>query len=169
MSSKMLKFVSTEKAMPDKRVTKKRVADFDEIYDDFDTSEAETQASRCSQCGVPFCQVNCPLHNNIPDWLMMTAEGRMQEAYELSSQTNNFPEICGRICPQDRLCEGNCVIEKGFESVTIGAVEKYVTETAFEEGWVEPIKVSSEREQSVGISGAGPAGLAAADLLRRKG
>ena len=86
--------------------------------------EAAAQASRCSQCGVPFCSVHCPLHNNIPDWLKLTAEGRLEEAYELSSATNNFPEICGRICPQDRLCEGNCVIEKGFESVTIGAVEK---------------------------------------------
>jgi glutamate synthase (NADPH/NADH) small chain len=169
MAEKMLKFISQEKAMPDKRQATDRVADFDEIYADFNLQEAEGQASRCSQCGVPFCQVNCPLHNNIPDWLMLTAENRLQEAYELSSATNTFPEICGRICPQDRLCEGNCVIEKGFESVTIGAVEKYVTETAFDEGWVEPIKVNAEREQSVGIIGAGPAGLAAADLLRRKG
>ena len=169
MAEKMLKFISQGKAMPDKRQATDRVADFDEIYADFNLEEAEGQASRCSQCGVPFCQVNCPLHNNIPDWLMLTAENRLQEAYELSSATNTFPEICGRICPQDRLCEGNCVIEKGFESVTIGAVEKYVTETAFDEGWVEPIKVNAEREQSVGIIGAGPAGLAAADLLRRKG
>ena len=169
MAEKMLKFISQSKAMPDKRQATDRIADFGEIYADFNLEEAEAQASRCSQCGVPFCQVNCPLHNNIPDWLMLTAENRLQEAYELSSATNTFPEICGRICPQDRLCEGNCVIEKGFESVTIGAVEKYVTETAFEEGWVEPIKVSAEREQSVGIIGAGPAGLAAADLLRRKG
>ena len=114
MAEKMLKFVSQLKAMPDKREAKDRVADFDEIYSDFSLQEAESQASRCSQCGVPFCQVNCPLHNNIPDWLMLTAENRMQEAYELSSATNTFPEICGRICPQDRLCEGNCVIEKGF-------------------------------------------------------
>ena len=169
MAEKMLKFISQSKAMPDKRQATDRIADFGEIYADFNLEEAEAQASRCSQCGVPFCQVNCPLHNNIPDWLMLTADNRLQEAYELSSATNTFPEICGRICPQDRLCEGNCVIEKGFESVTIGAVEKYVTETAFEEGWVEPIKVSAEREQSVGIIGAGPAGLAAADLLRRKG
>ena len=169
MAEKMLKFISQSKAMPDKRKAKDRVADFGEIYADFNLQEAESQASRCSQCGVPFCQVNCPLHNNIPDWLMLTAENRMQEAYELSSATNTFPEICGRICPQDRLCEGNCVIEKGFESVTIGAVEKYITETAFEEGWVEPIKVTGERDQSVGIIGAGPAGLAAADILRRKG
>jgi len=169
MSGKMLRFVDQAKAMPQKREAQDRVGDFDEIYDDFDISGAQEQSSRCSQCGVPFCQVNCPLHNNIPDWLMLTAESRMQEAYELSSATNTFPEICGRICPQDRLCEGNCVIEKGFESVTIGAVEKYITETAFEEGWVKPVTVTSERAQSVGIIGAGPAGLAAADKLRRKG
>ena len=169
MSSKMLKFVSTDKAMPEKRKAEKRVADFDEIYDDFDAVEAETQSSRCSQCGVPFCQVNCPLHNNIPDWLMLTAEGRMQEAYELSSQTNNFPEICGRICPQDRLCEGSCVIEKGFESVTIGAVEKHITETAFAEGWVKPAAPRVERAESIGVIGAGPAGLAAAEMLRQRG
>ena len=169
MSSKMLQFVATKKAMPKKRLAETRVGDFDEIYDDFNVASAETQASRCSQCGVPFCQVNCPLHNNIPDWLMMTAEGRVQEAYELSSQTNNFPEICGRICPQDRLCEGSCVIEKGFESVTIGAVEKYITETAFVEGWVKPASPRHERIESIGIIGAGPAGLAAAEMLRHRG
>ena len=169
MSSKMLKFVSTAKAMPDKRSAAARVADFDEIYGDFNASDAETQASRCSQCGVPFCQVNCPLHNNIPDWLMLTAEGRIQEAYELSSQTNNFPEICGRICPQDRLCEGSCVIEKGFQSVTIGAVEKHITETAFAEGWGKPAAPRIERAESVAIIGAGPAGLAAAEMLRHQG
>ena len=112
MSSKMLKFVNTEKSMPKKREVDKRKFDFDEIYAQFSEQKAEEQASRCSQCGVPFCQVNCPLHNNIPDWLMLTAEGRMQEAYQVSSATNTFPEICGRICPQDRLCEGNCVIER---------------------------------------------------------
>ena len=169
MSGKMLQFVNQAKAMPEKRKAKDRVADFDEIYSDFNVASAEEQASRCSQCGVPFCQVNCPLHNNIPDWLMLTAENRLQEAYELSSATNTFPEICGRICPQDRLCEGNCVIEKGFESVTIGAVEKHITETAFEEGWVKPIEVAEENGLSAGIIGAGPAGLAAADVLRRKG
>ena len=165
----MLKFIDQAKAMPQKREAQDRVGDFDEIYGDFDISSAQQQSSRCSQCGVPFCQVNCPLHNNIPDWLMLTAESRMQEAYELSAATNTFPEICGRICPQDRLCEGNCVIEKGFESVTIGAVEKYITETAFEEGWVKPIEVTSENGLSAAIIGAGPAGLAAADVLRRKG
>ena len=169
MSSKMLKFVSTNKAMPSKRNADARISDFNEIYDDFDISSAKAQSSRCSQCGVPFCQTNCPLHNNIPDWLMMTAEGRMQEAYELSSQTNNFPEICGRICPQDRLCEGNCVIEKGFDSVTIGAVEKHITETAFANGWVKPVAPRMELKESVGIIGAGPAGLAAAEMLRHQG
>ena len=169
MSGKMLQFVNQAKAMPKKRAAQDRIGDFDEIYADFDFASAEEQAGRCSQCGVPFCQVNCPLHNNIPDWLMLTAENRMQEAYELSSATNTFPEICGRICPQDRLCEGNCVIEKGFESVTIGAVEKHITETAFEEGWVKPIQVTTENGLSAGIIGAGPAGLAAADVLRRKG
>ena len=169
MSGNMLQFVNQVKEMPEKRSAQERVGDFDEIYADFDITSAEEQAGRCSQCGVPFCQVNCPLHNNIPDWLMMTAENRMREAYELSSATNTFPEICGRICPQDRLCEGNCVIEKGFESVTIGAVEKHITDTAFEEGWVKPIEVSGENGSSVGIIGAGPAGLAAADVLRRKG
>ena len=169
MADKMLKFVSTEKSMPDKRTADDRRQDFDEIYQGFAKDKAEEQAARCSQCGVPFCQVNCPLHNNIPDWLMLTAEDRMQEAYQVASATNNFPEICGRICPQDRLCEGNCVIEKGFESVTIGAVEKYITETAFENGWVKPVQPSVERAESVGIIGAGPAGLSAAEQLRKKG
>jgi len=169
MTSKMLQFVSTGKAMPNKRKAESRVADFDEIYDEFDVASAEEQAGRCSQCGVPFCQINCPLHNNIPDWLMLTAEGRLEEAYRLSSQTNNMPEICGRICPQDRLCEGSCVIEKGFGSVTIGAVEKHITETAFEQGWVKPVSPSIERAESVGVIGAGPAGMAAAEMLRQKG
>ena len=169
MSSKMLKFVTTQKETPPKRDASQRVDDFDEIYDDFELKTAEDQASRCSQCGVPFCQTNCPLHNNIPDWLMLTAEGRMEEAYRLSSQTNNMPEICGRICPQDRLCEGSCVIEKGFESVTIGSVEKHITETAFENGWVKPAAPTIERPESIGIVGAGPAGLAAAEMLRHNG
>jgi glutamate synthase (NADPH/NADH) small chain len=119
---------------------------------------------------VPYCQSHCPLHNNIPDWLRLTAEGRLQEAYEMSQATNTFPEICGRICPQDRLCEGNCVIEQsGHGTVTIGSVEKYITDTAWDKGWVLPIKPHQERTESVGIIGAGPGGLAAADVLRRQG
>ncbi|MAL79042.1 MAG: dihydropyrimidine dehydrogenase [Sneathiella sp.] len=169
MTEKMLKFVSLEKKMPPKRAADNRRQDFNEIYDEFDQDRAKEQASRCSQCGIPFCQVHCPVQNNIPDWLMMTAAGRLEEAYEVSQATNNFPEICGRICPQDRLCEGSCVIEKGFNSVTIGAVEKYITDTAWENGWVKPTKPVVEREQSVGVIGAGPGGLAAADQLRKKG
>ena len=169
MTEHMLKFVSVSQSTPQKRGAEERKVDFDEIYRDFAQDKAAEQSSRCSQCGVPFCSVHCPLGNNIPDWLKLTAEGRLEEAYEVSSATNNFPEICGRICPQDRLCEGNCVIEKGFESVTIGAVERYITDTAFEKGWVKAIKPRRERAQSIGIIGAGPGGLAAAEQLRRQG
>jgi len=166
----MLKFVNVERDMPQKREAQQRREDFNEIYAEFAQAKAKEQSSRCSQCGVPYCQTHCPLHNNIPDWLRMTAEGRLKEAYELSQATNTFPEICGRICPQDRLCEGNCVIEQsGHGTVTIGAVEKYITDTAWDEGWVLPIKPSTERAESVGIIGAGPGGLAAADVLRRAG
>ena len=168
-TGKMLRFVDRDQKMPEKRKAALRAQDFDEIYAEFNKTEAEAQAGRCSQCGVPFCQVHCPVSNNIPDWLKLTAENRLEEAYELSQATNTFPEICGRICPQDRLCEGNCVIEKGFDSVTIGSVEKYITDTAFEKGWVKPIAPPVERNQSIGIIGAGPGGLAAADDLRRKG
>jgi len=170
MAEHLLKFVNLAKAMPDKREADLRRVDFQEIYDRFRPAAASAQASRCSQCGVPFCQVHCPLQNNIPDWLKLTAEGRLEEAYEISSATNTFPEICGRICPQDRLCEGNCVIEQsGHGTVTIGAVERYITDTAFEMGWIKPIRPARERSESIGIVGAGPAGLAAADFLRRKG
>ena len=166
----MLKFVQIPRLMPEKREVTDRTQDFDEIYSEFEDAKVEEQASRCSQCGVPYCQTHCPLHNNIPDWLRLTAEGRLREAYDISQATNTFPEICGRICPQDRLCEGNCVIEKsGHETVTIGSVEKYITDTAWEEGWVQPIKPTVERGRSVGIIGAGPGGLAAADMLRRAG
>jgi glutamate synthase (NADPH/NADH) small chain len=170
MVERLLKFVNVTQATPPKRPAADRRHDFDEIYARFAPAKAIEQSSRCSQCGVPFCQVHCPLQNNIPDWLKLTAEGRLEEAYELSSATNTFPEICGRICPQDRLCEGNCVIEQsGHGTVTIGAVEKYITDTAFEMGWVQPAKPRRELPQSVGIVGGGPGGLAAADLLRRKG
>jgi len=166
----MLKFVKVQRDMPTKRDAEQRRADFHEIYAEYADAKAQEQSSRCSQCGVPYCQSHCPLHNNIPDWLRLTAEGRLQEAYEVSQATNTFPEICGRICPQDRLCEGNCVIEKsGHGTVTIGAVEKYITDTAWDEGWVKPITPAQERKESVGIIGAGPGGLAAADVLRRQG
>ena len=170
MSNKMLKFVKIGQQTPPKREVGTRKEDFNEIYKEFINVRASEQSSRCSQCGVPFCQVHCPLSNNIPDWLKLTAEGRLKEAYELSQSTNNMPEVCGRICPQDRLCEGNCVIEQsGHGTVTIGSVEKYITDNAWEKGWVNPIKVKNEKSQSIGIIGAGPAGLAAAEQLRKIG
>ena len=166
----MLKFVDVQRDMPTKREAEERNKDFHEIYAEYAKAKAEEQASRCSQCGVPYCQSHCPLHNNIPDWLRLTATGRLEEAYAISQATNTFPEICGRICPQDRLCEGNCVIEQsGHGTVTIGAVEKYITDTAWDEGWVKPVTPAVERKESVGIIGAGPGGLAAADMLRRAG
>ena len=170
MSEKMLKFVGIKKETPSKIDAKERVSNFHEIYKEFIENKASEQASRCSQCGTPFCQVHCPLHNNIPDWLKLTAEGRLEEAYRLSSSTNSMPEVCGSICPQDRLCEGNCVIEQsGHGTVTIGAIEKYITNTAWEHGWVETINPKKELSETVGIIGAGPAGLAAAEQLRQKG
>jgi glutamate synthase (NADPH) small chain len=169
-TGRMLQFVDRAQANPDKRSIDQRRIDFDEIYQGYSDDAAADQSGRCSQCGVPFCQIHCPLHNNIPDWLMLTAEGRLQEAYEVSSATNTFPEVCGRICPQDRLCEGNCVIEQsGHGTVTIGSIEKYITDTAWEKGWVTPISPRQERTESVGIIGAGPGGLAAAEQLRRRG
>ena len=170
MSKKMLKFVDVNQETPVKRKTDNRKRDFNEIYDQYITDKAKEQSSRCSQCGVPFCQIHCPLQNNIPDWLKLTAEGRLKEAYEISQSTNNMPEVCGRICPQDRLCEGNCVIEQsGHGTVTIGSVEKYITDTAWEKGWVKPLKISKELNESIGIIGAGPAGLACAEEMRKFG
>ena len=170
MSEKMLKFVNIGQQNPPKRDTDNRKEDFNEIYKEFIHGKAQEQSSRCSQCGVPFCQVHCPLSNNIPDWLKLTAEGRLEEAYNLAQSTNNMPEVCGRICPQDRLCEGNCVIEQsGHGTVTIGSVEKFITDNAWANGWVKPIKLEKELNQSIGIIGSGPAGLACAEQLRKKG
>ena len=166
----MLKFVSLDQENPKKKTSTIRSNDFLEIYSRFAKEKANEQSSRCSQCGIPFCQVHCPLQNNIPDWLQLTAENRLQEAYEISSETNNMPEVCGRICPQDRLCEGNCVIEQsGHGSVTIGSIEKYITDVAWEKGWIKKISVTENRKESIGIVGSGPAGLAAAEQLRKKG
>lgn len=170
MAQKMLQFTKVERKMPTKRGATKRRDDFSEIYGDYTKKAAGAQAARCSQCGVPFCQQGCPLSNNIPDWLKLAAEDRLEEAFAVSSATNNMPEICGRICPQDRLCEGICTIEQsGHGTVTIGSIERHITDTAWKEGWVAPINPPLERAQSAGIIGAGPAGLAAAEQLRRKG
>jgi len=164
------RFVIEVKKTPQKTDAKTRAGHFNEIYADFKPTQASHQASRCAQCGVPFCQHGCPLSNNIPDWLRLTAEGREREAWELSAATSTMPEICGRICPQDRLCEGSCVLEQsGWENVTIGSVERYLSDMAFDQGWIEPIVPVKERAQSVGIIGSGPAGIAAADRLRNLG
>ena len=168
--NKMLKFTDVPQQTPNKRKEKDRREDFQEIYQEYLSIKAKEQSSRCSQCGVPFCQIHCPLSNNIPDWLKLAAEDRLQEAYQLSQSTNNMPEVCGRICPQDRLCEGNCVIEQsGHGTVTIGSIEKYITDTAWKNNWVKPLKIYKELNLSVGIIGAGPAGLTCAEELRKFG
>jgi glutamate synthase (NADPH/NADH) small chain len=168
--NKMLQYIKLERHTPDKRAAAERGKDFREIYGRFDVEGATAQASRCEQCGIPFCSLRCPLHNNIPDWLMLAATGRLEEAYAVASTTNTLPEICGRICPQDRLCEGSCVLEQSAHGgVTIGAMEKYITDSAFAAGWVKPFAPKVERKESVGVIGAGPAGLAAAEQLRRLG
>jgi len=166
----MQQFIKIGGAMPDKRAAGERRQDFDEIYAEYTPDAAVRQASRCEQCGIPYCQVHCPLQNNIPDWLRLATEGRLQEAYETSQATNTFPEVCGRICPQDRLCEGSCVLEQSRHgTVTIGAVEKYITDTAWNEGWVKAPVAETDLGLSVGIIGGGPAGLAAAERLRVMG
>ena len=170
MAETLLRFAVTPRATPHKRAAGERARDFGEVYDAFSPPEAGTQSSRCSQCGVPFCQSKCPLGNDIPDWLRLAAEGRWREAYELSEATSTLPEVCGRICPQDRLCEGACVVEQaGFGTVTIGAVEAHLSDLAWAEGWVAPLAPARELGWSVGIVGAGPAGLSAADRLRAEG
>ncbi|HIJ46134.1 MAG TPA: NAD(P)-binding protein, partial [Rhodospirillaceae bacterium] len=170
MAQKMQQYVDVERGMPEKRAAPERRQDFNEVYRRFEDRQAVEQSSRCEQCGIPFCQVHCPLQNNIPDWLQLAAEGRLEEAYQTSQATNTFPEICGRICPHDRLCEGSCVLEQSrHDTVTIGAVESYITDTAWDKGWVQPPRPARERDASVGIIGGGPAGLAAADQLRRQG
>lgn len=169
-SQEMQQFVAREQHYPAKRDPALRSQDFHEIAARYAPAEAEDQAARCSQCGVPYCTVHCPLGNHIPDWLKLAAEGRLQEAYALSNATSTMPEICGRICPQDRLCEGNCVVEfSGHGAVTIGSVEKFITDTAWDNGWVEPLVPGRPSGRSIGIIGAGPAGLTAADYLRVAG
>ncbi|TPW06212.1 MAG: glutamate synthase (NADPH/NADH) small chain [bacterium] len=170
MASLNQTFVITPRTGPAKTPAADRVRDFSEIYADFSPVTGVGQSSRCAQCGVPFCQTGCPLQNNIPDWLRLASEGRAEEAWRQSEATSTMPEICGRICPQDRLCEGACTLEQsGWETVTIGSVERWLGDMAFENGWVDPIRPRAERGRSVGIIGAGPAGMAAADRLRSAG
>jgi glutamate synthase (NADPH) small chain len=170
MTDIMNRFVARKATPPKTRAATNRQDDFQEIHLAFKGQQGAKQASRCAQCGVPFCQSACPLHNSIPDWLRLTAQGRLEEAYQLAAATNSMPEICGRICPQDRLCEGDCVIEQsGHGAVTIGAIEKHITETAWEKDWIAPLAPRQVLATSIGIIGAGPAGLSAAESLRAQG
>ncbi len=162
-------FIDRERASPHKRSTESRRHEFLEIYEPFQQAEGAAQSERCIACGNPYCQWKCPVHNFIPDWLKLAAEGRIIEAAELAHQTNSLPEICGRICPQDRLCEGACTLNNGFGAVTIGAVERHITDTAFAQGWRPDLSGVVQSGYKVAIIGAGPAGLACADVLARKG
>ena len=162
-------FIDRERANPHKRSMESRKHEFIEIYDAFQQPEGEAQAERCIACGNPYCQWKCPVHNYIPDWLKLAAEGRIIEAAELAHQTNSLPEICGRICPQDRLCEGACTLNTGYGAVTIGAVERHITDTAFAQGWRPDLSGVVASGHTVAIVGAGPAGLACADVLARNG
>ncbi|NBU59692.1 MAG: glutamate synthase small subunit [Betaproteobacteria bacterium] len=146
-----------------------RIKDYREIYATMGAEQAGEQAGRCLACGNPYCEWKCPVHNYIPNWLALIQEGRLFEAAELSHQTNSLPEMCGRVCPQDRLCEGACTLEEGFGAVTIGQVEKYITDTAFAQGWRPDMSGVVPTDFRVAIIGAGPAGLGAADILVRNG
>jgi glutamate synthase (NADPH/NADH) small chain len=162
-------FIDRDRAEPHKHSTESRQQDFVEIYDPYQQREGEQQSERCIACGNPYCEWKCPVHNYIPDWLKLAAEGRIFEAAELAHQTNSLPEICGRICPHDRLCEGACTLNTGFGAVTIGAVERHITDTAFAQGWRPDLSGVQDTGHKVAIIGAGPAGLSCADVLTRNG
>ncbi len=162
-------FLDQQREDPDKIPLKQRTTRFDEIYRGYRQDQAERQSARCLDCGSPYCEWKCPVHNYIPHWLKLVAEGRLLEAAELSNQTNSLPEICGRICPQDRLCEGACTLDDGFGAVSIGAVERFITDSAFEAGWTPAAPAADPDTGTVAIVGAGPAGLSCADVLARRG
>ncbi len=162
-------FLDIERVDPPKRDMERRVGEFVEIYDPFNQTAAESQAHRCLSCGNPYCEWKCPVHNYIPDWLQLVSEGNLLEAAELSHQTNSLPEVCGRVCPQDRLCEGACTLSDGFGAVTIGSVEKYITDTALAMGWRPDMSKVVWTDKKVAVIGAGPAGIGCADILVRNG
>jgi glutamate synthase (NADPH/NADH) small chain len=169
MSDKHLKFLNTPRRDQEKLPIEERVVRFAEIYKPYDAATAADQAARCLSCGNPFCEWKCPVHNYIPNWLKLIEEGNLIEAAELSHKTNSLPEICGRICPQDRLCEGACTLNDGHGAVSIGAIEKYITDEAFKQGWRPDMSNVVPTGHRVAIVGAGPAGLACADVLARSG
>jgi glutamate synthase (NADPH/NADH) small chain len=162
-------FVDRERAEPEKHPIESRRHEFLEIYEPYRQEDGAAQSERCIACGNPYCQWKCPVHNYIPDWLKLAAEGRILEAAELAHRTNSLPEICGRICPQDRLCEGACTLNTEYGAVTIGAIERHITDTAFASGWRPDLSGVVETGYRVAIVGAGPAGLACADVLARNG
>ena len=162
-------FIDLPRVDPPKIPLTSRKTTFVEIYQAFTDTQAQAQADRCLGCGNPYCQNKCPLHNNIPNWLRLANEGRIIEAAELAHSTNSLPEVCGRVCPQDRLCEGDCTLNAEFGAVTIGNVEKYITETAFEMGWRPNLHHVPKAGKKVAVIGAGPAGLGCADVLTRNG
>jgi glutamate synthase (NADPH/NADH) small chain len=169
MSKHPLQFLEVPRRDPAKEPAEARVAHFREIYGSYDGADAAAQAGRCLACGNPYCEWKCPVHNYIPNWLALIEEGKLFEAAELSHQTNSLPEICGRVCPQDRLCEGACTLEDANGAVTIGSIEKYITDTAVGQGWRPDMSNVSDTGKRVAVIGAGPAGLAAADVLARNG
>ncbi|MGN6453937.1 MAG: FAD-dependent oxidoreductase [Steroidobacteraceae bacterium] len=169
MSDRNLQFLEIHRAEPAKAAAEARIGNFREIYARFDADGAASQAGRCLGCGNPFCEWKCPVHNYIPNWLRLIEEGNLLEAAELSHKTNSLPEVCGRICPQDRLCEGACTLNDGLGAVTIGAIEKYITDEALRRGWTPDMSHVRRTERRVAIVGAGPAGLACADVLVRNG
>lgn len=162
-------FIDVPRQDTEKEPARARVQKFTEIYGDFSTEHAAAQADRCVECGNPYCEWKCPVHNYIPNWLKLIAEGNLFEAAELSHKTNTLPEVCGRVCPQDRLCEGACTLNDGFGAVTIGSVEKYITDEAFKQGWRPDMTGVVPTGRRVAVIGAGPAGLGAADILVRNG
>jgi glutamate synthase (NADPH) small chain len=169
MSQNNFEFVETPRQDPGKEASATRITHHKEIYGEYDEHGAVQQASRCLDCGNPYCEFKCPVHNYIPNWLKLLEEGRLFEAAELSHQTNSLPEICGRICPQDKLCEGDCTLETGFEAVSIGNIEKYITDTALSQGWLPDLSKVKPTGKRVAIIGSGPAGLGCADILVRSG
>jgi len=162
-------FLQVNRAVPDKKDADIRKKEYREIYAPFDAAKAAEQADRCLECGNPYCEWKCPVHNYIPNWLKLIAEGNIIEAAELSHRTNSLPEICGRVCPQDRLCEGACTLNDGFGAVTIGSIEKYISDKAFEQGWRPDLSKVKDTGKKVAVIGAGPAGLGCADILTRNG
>ncbi|KLV07567.1 glutamate synthase small subunit [Photobacterium ganghwense] len=169
MSQNVYQFIDVARIDPPKKPLKVRKIEFVEIYEPFTQQQASAQADRCLDCGNPYCEWKCPVHNYIPQWLKLANEGRIIEAVELSHQTNTLPEVCGRVCPQDRLCEGSCTLNDDFGAVTIGNVEKYITDKAFEMGWKPDMSQVEWTDKKVAIIGAGPAGLSCADILVRNG